>query len=186
MSRHNTTRTRPLAARILIPVATLLAAAALTVGTGADFVSSSTNTANSYATGTLTQSNSKANAAIFSLGNLKPGDSVVGKVTITNTGTLASTFKLTENATNGFVNKSNLTLRITTAAAPTTTVWTGTFGALTTAGPLALGDFGAGEAREYIFTVTLAQSADNTEQGKSASASFTWDAVQTAASTYNQ
>ena len=186
MSRHNTTRTRPIAARILVPVATLIAAAALTIGTGADFVSTSVNVSNSYATGTLTQSNSKANAAIFSLSNLKPGDSLVGKVTITNTGTLASTFKLTENASNGFVNKSNLTMRITTTAAPNTTLWSGTFGALTTAGPLALGDFAAGEAREFIFTVTLAQAADNTEQGKSASGTFTWDAIQTAAATYNQ
>jgi len=186
MSRHSTTPHRPIAARILIPVATLIAAAALTVGTGADFVSSSANTANSFATGTLSQSNSKPNAAIFSLNNLKPGDSLVGKVTIANTGTLASNFKLTETATNGFVNKNNLTLRITTTAAPNTTVWSGTFGALTTAGALALGDYAAGESREYIFTVTLAQSADNTEQGKTASASYAWDAVQTAATTYNQ
>ena len=186
MSRHSTTRHRPIAARILIPVATLIAAAALTAGTGANFVSSSTNTANSFATGTLTQSNSKPNAAIFSLNNLKPGDSLVGTVTIANTGTLASTFTLTEDATNGFVNKDNLELRITTAADLSSTVWEGTFGELTTAGPLALGDFAAGESREYIFTVTLDPSADNTEQGKSASASYAWDAIQTDATTYNQ
>lgn len=169
--------------KFLVPVATLLAAVALTAGSGADFVSSSVNTSNSYASGTLTQSNSKANAAIFSLSNLKPGDSVVGKVTITNTGTLPATFRLSEAATNGFVNKANLSLSIAAASAPGTPVWAGTFG---TAGTVALGDFAAGEAREYIFTVTLAQSADNTEQGKTASATYSWDATQTAATTYNQ
>lgn len=186
MSRHTAVRSTPLATRILVPVATLLAAVALTVGSGATFVSSSTNTGNSYESGTLTQTNSKANSAIFSLSNVKPGDAVVGKVTITNSGSLPATFALAENATNGFTTKSNLTLRITTTAAPSVTVWSGTFGALTTAGPLALGEFAAGEAREYVFTVTLASAADNTEQGKSASATYNWNATQLAATTTNQ
>src|SRR6476620_2355883 len=109
--------------KFLVPVATLLAAVALTAGSGADFVSTSVNTSNVYASGTLTQSNSKANTAIFSLTNLKPGDTVVGKVTITNTGTLPAAFRLTESATNGFVNKANLQLSIAAASAPGTPVW---------------------------------------------------------------
>jgi len=169
--------------KFLIPVATLLTAVALTAGSGASFVSNSVNPANSYATGTLTQSNSKANTAIFSSSNLKPGDSVLGTVTITNSGSLPAGFSLTETATNGFVTKGNLTLSIATAANPGTPVWSGTFG---TTGNIALGEFAAGEARTYVFTVTLAQAATNAEQGKTASASYSWDAVQTAASTYNQ
>jgi hypothetical protein len=49
-----------------------------------------------------------------------------------------------------------------------------------------LGTWTAGEAREYTFSVTLAQTADNTEQGKTAGATYTWDAVQTAATVTNQ
>ena len=175
------------ARRAILPLAALLAAAALTVGSGASFTSNSANTASSYTTGTLTQSNSKANTAIFNLGNLKPGDSLSGTVTITNSGSLPASFKLTETGTNGFANKDNLTLKIAPSATPGTPIWSGTFGALTTAGPLALaGDWAAGEARTYVFTVTLAQAADNTEQGKTASATYQWDAIQTAAVAYNQ
>lgn len=169
--------------RILLPLAGLLVAAAITVGSGADFVANSVNTGNAYSTGTLTQQNSKANSAIFNLDNLKPGDTVNGKVTITNSGSLAAVLKLTESATNGFANKDNLKLTITNGS---TTVWSGTFGALTTAGPVALGQFTAGEAREYTFSVTLAQTAGNEEQGKTATATYTWDATQTAATVTNQ
>lgn len=186
MSRRTTTRTTPLATRLLIPVATLLAAVAITAGSGATFVSTSTNTGNSYESGTLTQDNSKADSAIFSLSNAKPGDTVVGKVTITNSGSLPATFALTEEAKNGFTTKSNLTLRITEAEKPDVTVWSGTFGELTDASPLALGEFAASESRVYLFTVTLSSKADNTEQGKSAFATYTWDATQLEATTTNQ
>jgi spore coat-associated protein N len=171
--------------RLLVPLAGLLVAAAITAGSGADFISNSVNNANAYSTGTLTQTNSKANSAIFSLDNLKPGDTVNGKVVITNSGSLASSFKLTEDAVNGFATKSNLSLTITQAGSATP-VWTGTFAALTAAGPLDLGTFAAGEAREYTFSVTLAQSAGNAEQGKTATASYTWNATQTAATTHEQ
>ena len=172
-------------ARIIVPLAGLLVAAAITVGSGADFVANSVNTGNAYSTGTLLQTNSKADSAIFNLTNLKPGDTVNGKVTITNSGTLAAAMKLSENAVNGFVTKANLALTIT-AAGSATPVWSGTLGELTAAGPLDLGTFAAGEAREYTFSVTLAQAATNAEQGKTATATYTWNATQTAATTYNQ
>ena len=168
--------------RLLLPIAGLFAAAALTVGSGASFVSSSVNEANAYTTGTLTQTNSKANAAIFNLGNLKPGDTLNGTVTITNSGSLPSTFTLKETATNGFTTPANLKLTITQNGV-TAPVWTGTFATLGTAD---LGTFAAGEARTYTFSTNLAQTAGNDEQGKTATATYTWDAVQTAATTTNQ
>ncbi|MCK8607848.1 CalY family protein [Agromyces sp. C10] len=171
--------------RILVPLAGLLVAAAVTAGSGADFISNSVNSANAFNAGTLTQSNSKAGNAIFNVSNLKPGDVVNGKVTITNTGSLASNMKLTEDAVNNFATKANLTLVITQTGSQTP-VWSGTFGALTTSGPIDLGTFAAGEAREYTFSVTLAQAATNAEQGKTASATYTWNGTQTAATTYNQ
>ncbi|WP_345800899.1 TasA family protein [Microbacterium sp. AZCO] len=171
--------------RILIPLAGLLVASAIAVGSGADFVANSVNSANAFTTGTLQQTNSRGTGAIFNLSDLKPGDTVVGKVTITNSGTLPANIKLSENAVNGFTTKSNLTLTIT-AAGSTTPVWSGTFGALTGAAPVDLGAFAKGEAREYTFAVTLAQTAGNDEQGKTASASYTWSSTQTAATTYNQ
>lgn len=188
----NTTTTAPVAEqptrsrkRILIPLAGLLVAAAITAGSGADFISNSVNSANAFGSGTLTQSNSKAGSAIFNFSNMKPGDTASSKVTITNSGSLPSAFKLTEDAVNGFVTKSNLTLTITQTGV-STPVWTGTFAALTAAGPLDLGTFAAGEAREYTFSVTMAQSAGNAEQGKAATATYTWNATQTSGSSYQQ
>jgi hypothetical protein len=169
--------------RLLVPLAGLLVAAAITVGSGADFVANSVNTGNAFSTGTLLQQNSKADSAIFALGNLKPGDTVHSKVTITNSGTLAAAFALSENAVNGFSSKDALALTISTGG---TTVWTGTFGALTGSGPLSLGTFAPGEAREYTFTVTLSPTAGNAEQGKNATATYTWNSTQTAATTTNQ
>lgn len=170
---------------ILLPLAGLLVAATVAVGSGADFVANSVNSANAFSTGTLAQQNSKSGKAIFNAANLKPGDTLNGKVTITNSGSLPASFTLTENATNGFVKAENLKLVITRAGSGTP-VWTGTFGDLTKAGPLNLGEFAAGESREYTFSTTLAQTADNTEQGKNASAVYTWDSKQAAATSVTQ
>lgn len=171
--------------RLIVPLAGLLVAAAITVGSGADFVANSVNAANAFSTGSLTQSNSKSGTAIFNAANLKPGDTLNGTVTITNSGTLPADFTLTEDAANGFATKSNLSLVITRAGQPTP-VWSGTFGDLTAAGPLSLGSFSAGEARVYTFSTTLAQSATNAEQGKNATAKYTWNSTQTAADTIGQ
>lgn len=166
--------------KALVPLTTLAAAGALAIGSGANFSSNSANAASVVASGTLTQSNSKANAAIFNVSNIKPGDAVNGEVTITNTGSLPAVFSVTETATNGFADKTNLVMTVTQG---TTTVYTGTFGEM---GVKALGTFAAGEARSYRFSATLKASATNAEQGKSATASYSWDAAQTQSVTVNQ
>ena len=163
--------------RLLVPMATLLAAAAVATASGASFTSQSNNAASVYATGTLSQSNSAPNAAIFTGTNLKPGDTITGQVTITNTGTLPADFTLTETATNGFTGDL-LSMTITQGG---TTVYDGTFGG---AGAIDLPTFAAGEARTYSYTTQLAAAATNAQQGRSASASYVWDATQTPASTF--
>jgi spore coat-associated protein N len=170
--------------RILVPLATLAAAGALVVGSGADFTSQSKNAESVVASGTLTQSNSRANEAIFNVSNIKPGDTVTGSVVITNTGTLPANFKVTEAATNGFVDKSNLQMTITeTGPGGVRPVYSGTFGGAEGDDVFTLGRFEANEARTYAYAVTLKSSALNPEQGKSASASYVWDAIQTSAVT---
>lgn len=171
--------------RLIVPLAGMLIAAAITVGSGADFVAESVNTGNAFSTGTLTHSNSKSGSAIFNAADLKPGDTVTGTVTITNSGSLPADFTLSEDAVNGFTTKANLSLVITRTGEPTP-VWSGTFGELTASGPLGLGTFAAGEARDYVFTTTLAEAATNAEQGRSATATYTWNSTQTAAETIAQ
>jgi spore coat-associated protein N len=100
--------------RALLPLATLLAAASIAMASGATFNASTANTTSSYATGSLIQTNDRADQAIFTAGNLQPGDSATGTVVIGNTGTLPANFTLTETtATNTFASK--LGLKITDA-----------------------------------------------------------------------
>ena len=171
--------------KILLPLATLVAAGAIAVGSGATFTSTSANTISSVTSGTLTQSNSKANAAIFNLTNIKPGDVVNGSLTIKNTGTLPATFSLTETSSTNTFSGSNLAMTITN----TTTnkvVYTGTFGGLVDGTKNDLGLVAPGVSNDYTFSVKLDQGTLNTDQGKTASAAYQWDSVQADATTTNQ
>ena len=167
--------------KVLLPLATAALAGALAVGSGATFSSTTGNTASSVTTGSLTQSNSKAGAAILSLTDMKPGDSVHGTVTITNTGSLKAAMSLTETAgANGFSSASLLSETIVdVTGGGSAPVYSGVFGA---AGTKALGTFAAGEARTYEFTVSLDSAAGNAEQGKTASATYAWNGTQESAS----
>lgn len=171
--------------KILIPLATLAAAGAIAIGSGATFSSESHNTISSVTSGTLSHSNSKADQAVFNLTNMKPGDVVNGSLTLTNTGSLPAAFSLTEVAsTNGFAG-DNLTLSITN----TTTnqvVYTGTFGGLQDGLKNDLGTVAPAAANTYVFSVKLDQATPNTDQGKTASATYTWNSVQLDGQTVNQ
>lgn len=164
--------------RTLAGLATILAAAGVAVGSGATFSSESATAANTFTSGTLTQANNKAGAAIVTGANMKPGDVKTGEVTITNTGSLAGTFKLSETGVSNTFGADSLHLVIQDVTGGTaSTVFNGDLGELPAAG-IALGSFADGEARTYRFTVTLDQNAPNADQGKTASASYRWDAVQ--------
>jgi len=158
--------------KALIPLATALAAGAVAIGSGATFTSSTSSTS-SFTTGTLSQGND--HSVIFDAGNMKPGDSATGSVTITNTGSLAQQFNLAESgATNPFGGALQLTI-----ADGSTQLYNGAFDALPTSGVnLTPASWATGSAHTYTFTVTLAQSVDNNLQGKTAAATFTWNGTQ--------
>jgi spore coat-associated protein N len=171
--------------KILLPLATLVAAGAIAVGSGATFTSTSANTISSVTSGSLNQTNSKANAAIFNLTAIKPGDTVNGSLTIKNTGTLPATFSLTETTSTNTFTGANLTMVITN----TTTnkvIYNGTFGGLTDGTKNDLGTVAPNVANDYTFSVKLDQNTPNTDQAKTASAAFQWDSVQADATTTNQ
>lgn len=171
--------------KILLPLATLLAAGAIAVGSGATFTSTSANSLSAVTSGTLSQSNSKDDAAIFNLTDIKPGDTVNGDLTIRNTGSLPATFSLTETAsTNGF-SAELLKLDITNTTTGTK-VFSGTFGDLVDGTKNDLGTVAPGASNAYQFSVKLDAAAPNAEQGKTASASYVWDSVQLAGETTNQ
>jgi hypothetical protein len=171
--------------KILVPLATLVAAGAVAVGSGATFTSTTENTISAVTSGTLKHANSKDKAAIFTLTDMKPGDTVDGALTLTNTGSLPATFSLTETAsTNGF-SSSYLQLVITNTTTQRT-VYNGTFGGLTDGATNDLGVIEPGTANDFVFTVTLAEDAPNSEQGKTASAGYRWDSVQLSGETFDQ
>ncbi|MET0821480.1 MAG: TasA family protein [Aeromicrobium sp.] len=171
--------------KILLPLATLVAAGAIAVGSGATFTSTSANTISSVTSGTLSQTNSKANAAVFNLTNIKPGDVVNGGLTIKNTGSLPATFSLTETASTNTFTGSNLSLTITNTTT-SKVIYTGTFGGLVDGTKNDLGVVAPGVSNDYVFSVKLDAATTGADQGKSATAAFQWDSVQADGSTSNQ
>ena len=178
-----------MARKILLPLTTVLAAGAIAVGSGATFSSTTGNTISSVTAGTLKHTNSKDGKAIFALDNMKPGDTLNGTLTLTNTGSLPAAFSLTEvSSSNGFGGTtagSNLTLDIVDAA-NNASVYSGTFGGLVDGAKTGLGTWAPTEAHTYKFTVKLAQDAPTADQGKTAGAVYQWDSVQLAGQTFDQ
>lgn len=152
--------------RVLLPLASLLAAASIAIASGATFSASSVNPANLVTSGAFTHDNSADGSAIFVGNDLKPGDSTSGSVTLTNVGDYAAAFVLEADSTNGFADL--LSLRITDGSR---TVYDGGFSGLTSA---SLGTFAIGESRTYDFVVTLSDAAGNGVQGERATATYTW------------
>jgi spore coat-associated protein N len=163
--------------KVLVPLATALAAGAIAVGSGATFASQSGNTLSAVTSGTLTQLNSKADSAIFQLTDVKPGDTLHGNLSVTNTGSLPARFSLVESSSTNEFAGDNLTLTITN----TTTgdqVYAGSFGGLADGEKNDLGVVRPGVRNDFRFTVELAEDAPNTEQGKAAGATYQWSSVQ--------
>lgn len=171
--------------KILLPLGTALVAGAIAVGSGATFSSTTGNTISAVTSGTLTQTNSKDGQAIFDLTDLKPGDVLNGTLELTNTGSLPAAFSLTETASTNAFAAGSLSLDIVDNTAHKT-VYSGDFGGLVDGSKNALGTWASGDAHIFTFTVKLAAAATNADQGKTASATFAWDAVQTDATTTNQ
>lgn len=163
--------------KLLVPLATLVAATGIAFASGASFTTATASTGLA-ASGTLTQTNS--NSVAFTKENLKPGDVVTGAVTIDNDGTLPAWFTITEREdSNTFVDKTLLNLKISEG---TTVVYDGPLGAAGSK-PIAT-VFPAKTSRTYDFTVTLAASAGNVEQGKRAATTYVFSSVQTEPSTF--
>ena len=181
------------AKRRLGALAALLVAAAVAVGSGANFTSASANPSNTFATGTLSHTNSKNNAAILTATAMKPGDpATVGTVDIQNSGSASGTFTLAKSAITNSDAANPLSTKLTvvvndcgtfTGATPPscaspTQLYSGTIGAM---GTLPLGSFPAGTQHRYEFRVTFPDGgtggADNAYQGDNMSVQYDWNAT---------
>ncbi|RYP82624.1 hypothetical protein EKO23_21295 [Nocardioides guangzhouensis] len=159
--------------KVLVPLATLLAATAVAIGSGATFTSTS-NSASAVTAGDLVHSNDRADLTM-DVANIKPGDSVAGTVTIENTGTIDSTLTLQETADSSTFQAGALHLEVTQGA---TTVYDGDFAAADDAGVMDLGALDIGDSTTLKFTVSMPSNASDANQGATASASYQWVSTQ--------
>ena len=177
--------------RTLAALATALLAVAVAIGSGASFSAQSSNPGNSFASGTLTMSNSKDNAAILTASNMKPGDSTSGTLDIQNTGSLGGTYSLSRSALTDSSGSNPLSAKLDlvvtdcgnfSSGTPTcgdgddVSKYSGTLAAMTSS--VSLGTYAANEKHRYQFAVTFNSSAGNVYQGSTSTATFQWDAVQ--------
>ena len=185
-----------LTALILVGLATVVAAA-----TYSAFSSTTGTSGNSLAAGTVQIGDNDLGAAMLALGSAQPGDSDTSCISLTYTGTLASTVRLYGTISGGLAPYLTLTVTRGTDTSPTFdscatfspdgadyigggagVIYQGPLGAFpaTYAAGLVDPTSGApeswqnGEAHVYRFAVTLAN--DNAAQGQTATAGFTWEA----------
>jgi hypothetical protein len=176
--------------RTLGVLALVLLAIGTAIGSGATFTAQTANPSNTFASGTLTMSNSKDSQAILTASNMKPGDTANGQVDIQNTGSIPGTFSLSRtdltdsDGANPMSQKLNLVVKdcgdfssgTPTCDAGDPEKYSGTLAAMSS--PASLGTYAVNEKRRYDFTVTFDSSAGSAYQGDSSSARFQWDAVQ--------
>lgn len=170
-----------------------------TVTTGAFFTDSASAAGNSFTTGTVKIGATPATSAL-ALPNMAPGDVVTAPITVSNSGTLAQRYAVlsTTDSTDANVLAAQLKLTIKTGvttcttagfAATGTSAYAGVLGSTT--GTKVVGDSATGAqtgdralaagANEVLCAqVSLPTSTDNTFQGKTTTAVFTFNAEQTA------
>ena len=169
--------------RLSAAVTLLMAVAVLVLAWGSD-PTTSARAAVGGATGPLV-ADSLDGGAILNAGNMEPGDSAVGEITVTNVGDVAGdmvlgTSGLTDATAHGGILSQTLRLNVldvTPGRAPAVVF----DGRLTDLHVAQLGSFEQADSHRYRFTVTypgdLGTAVDNTLQGASARLSFVWNAT---------
>lgn len=172
--------------KVLLPLATLLAAGAVAVGSGATWTST-TDASVAVTSGTLLHTNTR-DGAVLTLSNIKPGDTMSGTVVVENTGSIDSTLDL---AVSGVSSDFTDYLEITVSENGTT-LYSGPFNDLAISQtdidfPASDNPATAGVDEDnatYDFEVTLVNnttgtpSEQNADQGAGAGATFTWTQTQ--------
>jgi spore coat-associated protein N len=177
--------------KVLLALGGLMIAAAVAVGSGANFNSTSANPSNVFTAGTITHSNSKTSAAILTLTNMVPGNTSTGSVDIKNTGSAAGTFTLTHGTNTDTPPSPGLSKKLTvvitdngdpacvTACPAAVQVYSGTIFAMPTT--TTLGTFPSLATHRYTFLVTFPDAglngADNAYQGASTTVDYNWSSA---------
>lgn len=179
---------------LMLLMGLLALSSAITGGTSASFTADVSSTASTFSAGTLVISTTPA-TALFTVGNLAPGDSVSGDLVVANTtpGSVPFRYAMTAAATNpdGKALMAALRLRVQagTCAAPAGILYDGPFYDGSLPAMRVLGDpasgaqpgdrsLASGASEALCLVVSLPAGATNVLQAASTSASFTLDAEQ--------
>jgi predicted ribosomally synthesized peptide with SipW-like signal peptide len=173
----------------------LVASALITAGGIASslalFTDTETVDGNAFTTGSI-QLSASPTTALLTASALMPGDSVNGTLVMSNAGTAALRYAMTASATNadGLGLASQLSLAVRTqgtscAAFDGTLLYSGSIGSAAFGSPASGGQAGdrtlAGATSETLcFRATLPLATGNGYQNASTTATFTFDAEQTA------
>lgn len=157
--------------KILVPLATLTVAGAVAVGSGASFTSTTASTT-AVSSGVVSHSNDVTSLDVT---NIKDGDSITGSVTITNTGSLPSDLTLEATAADGTFVNPDLNLVLSNG---TTELYNGPFQDVELADAMDVASLAVEGSATVTFVVTLDEQTDNSNENKTASASFTWVSTQ--------
>lgn len=183
--------------KILASLAVLgVAGGLVTVGSLALFSDQETAAGNAFTTGTVDLVASPA-SAVLTMPAMAPGDQVTAPMTVTNSGTIEFRYALTSTTTEDVLaGELDLTIKsgVTTCdnanwSATGTQLYSGPLGTMasiplfgSSAQGAQAGDrtVPAGTNEVLCFNVTLPLSTGNSAQGQTTSATFTFDAEQTA------
>lgn len=180
----------------------LALASLLTAGTMGSFVAadslavftdSEVNAANVFGSGTIQLAGAPA-SAVVTLANMAPGDSVIAPLVITNNGTLPLRYAMSTNTTNtdgkALAGQLELTIRAKTASAcsvedgaiifATAALATGAIGSNAQGAQAGDRTLAAAANETLCFKVQLPLSTGNAFQDATTTATFTFDAEQTA------
>lgn len=178
----------------VVPAALLVSGLAVSQASYSAFTSTTENPGNNWSAGTV-QLDNDASTALFAATNMKPGSTGAKCITVTSSGSLASTVKL-------YATEAETTNRLSSHLNLTVLQGTGDGADCSSFKPLATGpevfdgtlaDFGAvtsfaagkgnwaptgtaDETRVYQIVFTLDPAAPDTTQGGTASVGFTWEA----------
>jgi hypothetical protein len=181
----------------LIAVGLLISTILMWQASNAAFTATTSNGANSFATGNVVISSSPG-TALFSVTGLTPGATGSACIRVSYTGTLASAIRIygtSPSTTNSLSSYINIQIEQTTGSGTVTGPSCAGFGASTSIYNSTLSSFGStytdwtsglaawspsgAATRDYRFTYTLSGSAPNGTMNSTAAITFNWEAQNT-------
>jgi len=141
---------------------------------GASYVAASANPTNLFTTGTLLHANSRDGSVVITAGDMAPGDSATGTMTLTGSGTLTGVYTLTTSDLSDMPDSPRLSdaLRLTVedvTAAPQTLF----SGPVSSFAGISLGTIASGSSRTYRLTLSYPVGTNQAAlQGASMSATL--------------